>query len=133
MYNQLLSIRKRRKNTWFSSMRLLPRINSDFRKIVTSVNMMPTAPKSLNSFWQNKLIRFFQFQFNFLKPTQHLNTNPNDIITAPSVKKLLNQTYQLFLEQKLPQNFFSKTTNSLYLLLPFSLLLRPPLHRGHNS
>ena len=31
------------------------------------------ASKSLGqlSFWQSKRIRFFQFQFNFLKPTQH--------------------------------------------------------------
>ena len=33
-------------------------------------------------------MRFFQFQFNILKPTQHdLDTNPNDITTAPSFKK----------------------------------------------
>ena len=58
------------------------------------------------AFWQNNRIRFSQFQFSFLKPTQHdLNTNPNDIITTPSVKKLHHQTYQLFLEQKHPQNF----------------------------
>ena len=38
------------------------------------------------SFWHNKRVHFFQFHFNFLKPTQHdLNTNPNDITTAPSV------------------------------------------------
>ena len=58
------------------------------------------------AFWQNNRVRFFQFQFNLLKPTQHdLNTNPNDITTTPSVKKLHHQTYQLFLEQKHPQNF----------------------------
>ena len=65
------------------------------------------ASKSLEqlSFWQAKRIRFFQFQFNFLKPTQHaLNTNPNDIITTPSVKNLHHQTYQFFLEQKHTQN-----------------------------
>ena len=57
-------------------------------------------------FWQNNRVRFFQFQFNLLKPTQHdLNINPNDITTTPSVKKLHHQTYQLFLEQKHPQNF----------------------------
>ena len=56
--------------------------------------------------WQTNRVRFFQFQFNLLKPTQHdLNTNPNDITTTPSVKKLHHQTYQLFLEQKHPQNF----------------------------
>ena len=46
------------------------------------------ASKNLEqlSFWQANRIRFFQFQFNFLKPTQHdLNTNPNDITTTPSV------------------------------------------------
>ena len=43
---------------------------------------------------------------DLLKPTQHdLNTNPNDITTTPSVKKLHHQTYQPFLEQKHPQNF----------------------------
>ena len=58
------------------------------------------------AFWQTNRIRFFQFQFNLLKPTQHdLNTNPNDITTTPSVKKLHHQTYQLFLKQKHPQNF----------------------------
>ena len=69
------------------------------------------ASKTLEelSFWQAKRIRFFQFQFNFLKPTQHdLKTNPNDITTTPSVKKLHHQTYHLFLEQKHPQIFFSK-------------------------
>ena len=70
------------------------------------------SSKSLKqlSFWQAKRIRFFQFQFNFLKPTQHdLNTNPNDITTSPCVKKLHHQTYQLFFEQKLPQKlYFSK-------------------------
>ena len=66
------------------------------------------ASKSLEqlSFWQTKRVRFFQFQFTFLKPTQHdLNTNPNDITTTPSVEKLHHQTYQLFVEQKHPQNF----------------------------
>ena len=58
------------------------------------------------TFWQNNRIRFFQFQFNLLKPTHHdLNTNPNDLTTTPSVKKLHHQTYQLFLEQKHPQIF----------------------------
>ena len=59
------------------------------------------ASKNLEqlSFWQAKRIRFFQFQFKFLKPTQHdLNTNPNDITTTPSAKKLHHQTYHLFLE-----------------------------------
>ena len=69
------------------------------------------ASKSLEqlSFWHAKRIRFFQFQFTFLKPTQHdLNTNPNDITTTPSVKKLHHQTYQRFLEQKhLQKNYFS--------------------------
>ena len=58
------------------------------------------------AYWQTNRIRFFQFQFNLLKPTQHdLNTNPNDRTTTPSVKKLHHQTYQLFLEQKHPQSF----------------------------
>ena len=58
------------------------------------------------AYWLNNRVRFFQFQFNLLKPTQHdLNTNPNDITTTPFVKKLHHQTYQLFLEQKHPQNF----------------------------
>ena len=58
------------------------------------------------AYWQNNRIRFFQFHFNLLKPTHHdLNTNPNDITTTPSVKKLHHQTYQLSLEQKHPQNF----------------------------
>ena len=58
------------------------------------------------AFWQNNRIRFFQFQFSFPKPTHHdLNTNPNYITTTPSGKKLHHQTYQLFLEQKHPQNF----------------------------
>ena len=43
------------------------------------------------AYWQNNRVRFFQFQFNLLKPTQHgLNTNPNDITTTPSVKKPSN-------------------------------------------
>ena len=66
------------------------------------------ASKSLEhlALWQAKRISFFQFHFNFLKPTQHdLNTNRNDITTTPSVKKLHHQTYQLFLEQKHTQNF----------------------------
>ena len=48
------------------------------------------ASKNLDqlSIWQQKRIRFFQIQFNFLKPTQHdLITNAIDITTAPSVKK----------------------------------------------
>ena len=58
------------------------------------------------AYWQNNRVRFFQFQFNLLKPTQHdLNTNPNDITITPSVKKLHHQTYQLFLEHKHLQNF----------------------------
>ena len=58
------------------------------------------------AFWQNNRVRFFQFQFNLLKPTHHdLNTNPNDLTTTPSVKKLHHQTYKLFLEQKHRQNF----------------------------
>ena len=58
------------------------------------------------AYWQTNRVRFFQFQFNLLKPTQHdLNTNPNDITTTPSVKKLHHQTYQLFLQHKHPQNF----------------------------
>ena len=58
------------------------------------------------AYWQTNRVHFFQFQFNLLKPTQHdSNTNPNDITTTPSVKKLHHQTYQLFLEQKHPQNF----------------------------
>ena len=37
-------------------------------------------------FWQIKRIRFLQFQFIDLKPTQHdLNTHPNDITTALSM------------------------------------------------
>ena len=54
------------------------------------------ASKSLEqlSFWQAKRIRFFQLQFNFLKPTQHdLNTNPIDITTTLSVRKLHHQTF----------------------------------------
>ena len=65
------------------------------------------ASKSLEqfSFWQAKRISFFQLQFSFLKPTQHdLNTNPNDITTTLSGKKLHHQTYQHFLEQKTSQN-----------------------------
>ena len=49
------------------------------------------ASKNLEhrSFWQTKRIRFSQYQFNFLKPTQHdLNTNNNDITNAPFVEKL---------------------------------------------
>ena len=39
-------------------------------------------------FWQAKPIRFFRFQFTFLKSTQHyLKTSRNDITTTPSVKK----------------------------------------------
>ena len=53
------------------------------------------------SIWHNKRTRFFQFQYHFLKPTQHdYNTNPNKVTTSPSVKKLHHQTYQLFLENK---------------------------------
>ena len=102
------------------------RNNPNFRANLPSLYMTPTAykirvpqdrnfdhyvaysSKSLEqlSFWQAKRIRFFQFQSHFLKPTQHdPNTNPNDITTAPSVKKLHHQTYQLFSEQKHPQNF----------------------------
>ena len=88
---------------------------------------VPYASKSLEqfSFWQVKRIRFFQFQFNFLKPTQHeLNTNPIDITTTPSVKKLHHQTYQLFLEQKHPQNFlFFKTINSQHLFCIILIIL----------
>ena len=85
------------------------------------------ASKSLEqlSFWQAKRIRFFQFQFNFSKPTQHdLNTNPNDIITTPSVKKHHHQTYQLFLEQKHPQNFIfqnHKFASPFSYYFPYSL------------
>ena len=51
------------------------------------------------SSWQNRRIRFSQFQLKILNPTQHdlnLDTNTNDIITAPSVKKLQDETYQFF-------------------------------------
>ena len=71
------------------------------------------ASKNLEqlSFWQTKRILFFQFQINYLKKTQHdLNTNPNDNTTALSVEKLNHQTYQLFLQKKLPQNFIFQTT-----------------------
>ena len=79
-----------------------------FRQDRNFDHYVPYASKNLPqlAFWQNNRIRFFQFQFNFLKPTHHdLNTNPNDITTTPSVKKLHHQTYQLFLQQKHPQNF----------------------------
>ena len=52
-------------------------MNLDFQNTALSI-----------TFWQNKCIRFFQFQFKLLKPTQHdLNTNPIDKTTALSVKK----------------------------------------------
>ena len=74
--------------------------NSDHYVAYASKNLPQLA------FWQNNRIRFFQFQFNLLKPTQHdLNTNPNDITTTPSVKKLRHQAYQHFLDKKHPQNF----------------------------
>ena len=74
------------------------------------------ASKNLEqlSIWQNKRLRFFQFQVNLLKPTQHdLNTNSTDITTDRSVKKLHHRTYKVFLQQKHPQKIiFRKTTNS---------------------
>ena len=84
------------------------------------------ASKNLEqlSFWQNKRLRFFQFQINLLKPTQHdLNTNANKITTVPSVEKLHHQTYKFFLQQKHPKISFFKTTSSpLYsLIVPISL------------
>ena len=103
-----------------------PRTHLNFKANLPSLYMTPTSykfglPQDRNfdhyvahasknlpqlAFWQNNRIRFFQFQFNFLNPTHHdLNTNSNDKTTTPSVKKLHHQTYQLFLEQKHPQNF----------------------------
>ena len=102
------------------------RTHPNFKANLSSLYMTPTSykfhfPQDRNfdhyvayasknlpqlAFWQNNRIRFLQFQFNFLKQTRHgLNTNSNDITTTPSVKKLHHQTYQLFLEQKHPQNF----------------------------
>ena len=43
------------------------------------------ATKNLEQppFWQNNRIRFFQFQFNLLNPTQHdCNGNPNDFFNC---------------------------------------------------
>ena len=75
------------------------------------------------AYWQNNRIRFFQFQFNLLKPTQHdLNTNPNDITTTPSVKKLHHQTYHL-LNKNTPKTSFSKTINSLLHFLTILIIL----------
>ena len=82
------------------------------------------------SCWQTKRIRFFPISIQLGKPIQHdINTNPNDITTARSVKKLQHQTYQLFLEQKHRQ--FSFQNYELTLL--FSLLLKLPVHRRYNS
>ena len=95
------------------------------------------ASKNLEqlSFWQAKRIRFFQFQVNFLKPTQHdLNTTPYDITTTPSVKKFHHQIYQLFREQKQPQNFIFQ--NHIF-TSPFSyhspLFLKSSLHHWYKS
>ena len=69
------------------------------------------------SLWQNKHMLFFQFQFNFIKPTQHhLNTTPNNFTTAPSVKK--NSTTKptnFFLHKNTNKYSFFKTTNLLHL------------------
>ena len=73
------------------------------------------------AYWQNNRVRFFQFQFNLLKPTQHdLNTNQNDITTTPSVKKLHHQAYQLFLNKNTLKISSSKIIN---LLLHFHTIL----------
>ena len=94
------------------------------------------ASKSLEqlSFWPAKRICPFQFQFNFLKPTQHnLNTNPNDITTTPSVKKLHHQTYQLFLEQKHPQNLiFQYHKLNITFFVSYPLFFKPSLHYRYN-
>ena len=92
------------------------RTRLNFKANLPSLYMTPTinmfdhyvayASKKLEQllFWQNKRIRFFQFQFNFLKSTQHdLNTNFNNTTTAPFVKKPHTQTYLVFLT--FPQEF----------------------------
>ena len=66
------------------------------------------------SFWEAECIRFFQIQFNLLQPTQNdLNTNPNDIITSPSVKNFQYQTYRFFLERNILTTSFFKITKLL--------------------
>ena len=89
-------------------------------------------------------IQFFQFQFIFVKPTQHdLNTNPNDITTSPSLKDLPHETYQLFLEQKRPLNFifqkktnlpkFFHTTNTFHLIIILLLVLYKTMTLQSNT
>ena len=87
------------------------------------------------AFWQNNRVRFFQFQFNLLKPTQHdLNTNPNDITTTPSVKKTSPSNLPTFLRTKTPPKFyFSKSQIHFPVFLPLSLFFKSSLHYWHNS
>ena len=66
------------------------------------------------AFWQNNRIRFFQFPFNLLEPTQHdLNANPNDVTTTPSVKKFTIRLINSFSNKNTPKISFSKIINLL--------------------
>ena len=84
------------------------------------------------SFWQAKRLRFFQFQFNFLKPTQHdLNNNPNDITTTPSVKKTPPSNISSLPRTKTPSEFcFPKSQIHITFLLSLSLLSKSSLQFG---
>ena len=76
------------------------------------------------AFWQNNRIRFFQFHFNFPKPTHHdLNTNPNDITTILSVKNFTIRPFNSFPNKNTPKISFFKITN---LLLRFHTILTIP-------
>ena len=56
-------------------------------------------------YWQEKKLKFFCLQYNFLKPTPFdLGSHPADT-TPANVKRIHHQTYQSFLEMKTPQNF----------------------------
>ena len=75
--------------------------------------------KEQHSFWQQKRIRVFQFQLNYLKLTQHdLDTNPIDITTffgqgTPS------SNANICLNKNIPKIKSFKSINSLLFPLPF--------------
>ena len=94
------------------------------------------APKNLEqfSFWHNKFIRFFQFQFNFLKLNQRdLNTNPNDVTMLLLLKTPASNKLYLFGTKTSTTFNFPKAQIHLFFLISLSLHLKSPLHYWHKS
>ena len=63
--------------------------------------------------WQDKKLKFFFLQYNFLKPTAADPASYPSETTPASVKRLHHRTSQTFLQLKTPQTSSSKITDSL--------------------